>query len=181
MIRALVVFLAAGLLSGCVISIGDSGYDSDGGYDGGYEPSSADYEPEEPESEWEVEYYNSPEAAASGMPFSQAVIADDFFIMSGILGTDPATGQLVPGGIVPESHQIFANMKAVLEANDLSFEHVVKCTVMIDEISEWGRFNEVYVTYFTGPKPARSAFGADGLALGGAVELECWALMPEDD
>lgn len=129
----------------------------------------------------EAVFYNSPEAAAANMPFSQAVIADDFFIMSGILGTDPDTGALVDGGIVPESHQIFANMKAILGANDLGFEHVVKCTVMIDEISEWGRFNEVYVTYFTGPKPARSAFGADGLALGGAVELECWALIPDSE
>ena len=49
---------------------------------------------------------------------------------------------------------------------------------MIDDIAQWGAFNEIYVEYFPGPKPARSAFGADGLALGAAIEVECWAAMP---
>ena len=56
-------------------------------------------------------------------------------------------------------------------------DRVVKCTVMIADIDEWPVFNEVYVTFFPGDKPARSAFGANGLALGGRVEVECWATV----
>lgn len=122
----------------------------------------------------DVEHINSDEAAASGLPFSQAVRVNDLIFLSGQLGTDE-NFQLVEGGIVPEAHQIFANMKAILEANNSSISNIVKCTVMLDDIGEWPKFNEVYVTYFPGNKPARSAFGADGLALGGAVEMECWA------
>ena len=79
------------------------------------------------------------------------------------------------GGIEAETHQIFANIKRILEENGSSLDKVFKCTVMMSDIAEWPKFNEIYVTYFTGNKPARSAFGANGLALGGAVEMECWA------
>ena len=122
----------------------------------------------------DVEYINSEQAAAQNLPFSQAVRVDSLIFLSGQLGTDE-NFKLVDGGIVPEAHQIFANMKAILEDNNSSLASVVKCTVMLDDIAEWPKFNEVYVTYFPGNKPARSAFGASGLALGGAVEMECWA------
>ncbi len=56
-------------------------------------------------------------------------------------------------------------------------DRVVKCTVMIADMREWPAMNAVYVTYFPGPKPARSAFGANGLALGARVEIECWAVV----
>lgn len=58
-------------------------------------------------------------------------------------------------------------------------DRVVKCTVMLAEIREWGEMNEVYVTFFRGPLPARSALGANGLALGARVEIECWAMAGE--
>ena len=67
------------------------------------------------------------------------------------------------------------NIKSILERYGSSMDKIVKCTVMIADIAEWPAFNEVYVTYFPGPKPARSAFGAAGLALNGRVEVECWA------
>ncbi len=67
------------------------------------------------------------------------------------------------------------NIKAVLERNGSSMDQIVKCTVMIADIAEWPKFNEVYVTYFPGPKPARSAFAAAGIAFNGRVEVECWA------
>ena len=56
-------------------------------------------------------------------------------------------------------------------------DRVVKCTAMIDDMSEWPAMNEIYTEYFPGPKPARSALGADGLALGAKVEIECWATV----
>jgi reactive intermediate/imine deaminase len=98
--------------------------------------------------------------------------------LSGKIGTVPETGQLIEGGILPESRQVMDNIKATLEELGSSLENVVKCTVMINDIAQWGAFNEIYVEYFPGPKPARSAFGADGLALGAAIEVECWAAMP---
>lgn len=68
------------------------------------------------------------------------------------------------------------NIKATLEAHEFSMSDIVKCTIMIDDISEWSSFNDIYVTYFEEPYPARSAFGADGLALGAAIEVECIAV-----
>jgi 2-iminobutanoate/2-iminopropanoate deaminase len=71
------------------------------------------------------------------------------------------------------------NIGATLKANNLSFRDVVKCTVMIRDMAEWDRFNSVYVTYFEpGRRPARSAFGASGLARDAKVEVECWAWNP---
>ena len=97
--------------------------------------------------------------------------------LSGQLGIMPGTTDLAPGGIQGETRQAMDNIRSVLERNGSSMDRIVKCTVMIDDIAEWPAFNEVYLTYFPGPKPARSAFGADGLALGGRVEVECWATV----
>lgn len=129
----------------------------------------------------EVEYIVSPASKTMKLPFSDAVRVDEMIYLSGTLGVDPETFELVEGGIEAETHQIFANMKRVLETNDSSLARIVKCTVMMADIAEWPKFNEVYVTYFPGDKPARSAFGAAGLALGARVEMECWATVPEDD
>jgi 2-iminobutanoate/2-iminopropanoate deaminase len=85
---------------------------------------------------------------------------------------------VVPGGLVPESRQALTNIRAVLEANGLSLQDVVKCTVMLADIGEWGQFNEVYKEFFSAPFPTRSAFGTSGLALGARVELECMAVFP---
>ena len=112
-------------------------------------------------------------------PFSDAVVIGDLMILSGQIGTD-ASDQLVKGGLVAETRQIFSNMQAVLTTRNLNLTHIVKCTVMMDDISQWGAFNQVYVSYFNGPKPARSAFGANGLALGAQLELECWARVPKE-
>jgi 2-iminobutanoate/2-iminopropanoate deaminase len=107
-------------------------------------------------------------------PFSEAVRVDNVVFLSGVLGTD-STGRLVPGGIGPETKQALENVKAALERNGLSMDRVVKCTAMLADIAEWGAMNTVYSTYFPGPKPARSAFGASGLVRGGRIELECIA------
>src|SRR5271157_6228058 len=123
-----------------------------------------------------VHFYNSPAAAAAKLPFSQAVHVGDVLYLSGALGNVPGTRDLVPGGIEAETRQTMENIGAVLKANGLSFDDVFKCTVMIADMAKWGDFNKVYVTYFKPDRlPARSAFGANGLALGAQVELECWA------
>jgi 2-iminobutanoate/2-iminopropanoate deaminase len=109
-------------------------------------------------------------------PFSEAVRAGNVVFLSGMLGTD-STGKLVPGGIGPETKQALENVKAALERNHLTMNDVVKCTVMLADIAEWGAMNQVYATYFTGNKPARSAFGASGLVRNGRLELECIAAV----
>ena len=96
--------------------------------------------------------------------------------LSGQLGVDPATGKLVQGGIGEETRQAMENIKTLVEANGSSMERVVKCTVMLADIKEWGAMNAVYVTFFPSHKPARSAFGTSGLALGGRAEIECLAV-----
>jgi reactive intermediate/imine deaminase len=97
--------------------------------------------------------------------------------LSGQIGTDSSFA-LVPGGIRAESRQTMENVRRVLERHGSSLDRVVKCTVMLADMSEWGAFNEVYVGYFRKDRlPARSALGANGLALGARVEVECWATV----
>ena len=125
----------------------------------------------------DVEHLASPEFAARGLPFSEAVRVGSMLYLSGQLGTVPGTGQRIEGGILPETRQALENIKAVLERYGSSMGRIVKCTIMIDDMAEWPAMNEVYAEFFPGPKPVRSAFGADGLALGAAVEIECWATV----
>lgn len=122
-----------------------------------------------------AEYLTSEQTVSLGLPFSDAVRAGGLLILSGQIGNLPGSMQLAPGGIRAEARQALENVKRILEANGSGMDRVVKCTVMMADIAEWGTFNEVYVTYFPGHKPARSAFAASGLAAGARVELECWA------
>ena len=109
------------------------------------------------------------------LPFSEAVQVGDMLYLSGQLGTD-STGRLVPGGIGPETRQALTNIADVLERHASSLDRVVKCTAMLADIREWAAMNEVYVTFFGSHRPARSAFGTNGLALGARLELECMAV-----
>jgi len=123
-----------------------------------------------------MEFYTAPDAKAAGLPFSHAVRVGDVLYLSGALGNVPGKLELVPGGLEAETRQTMANIGAVLKANGLSFDDVFKCTVMLADMKEWASFNRVYLTYFKPNRlPARSAFGAAGLALNARVELECWA------
>jgi reactive intermediate/imine deaminase len=122
------------------------------------------------------EFINSPGARAAGLPFSQAVRVGEVLYLSGSIGNVPGTTELAPGGIEAETRQAMDNIGAVLAENGLGFDDVFKCTVMLADMAEWSRFNAVYVAYFEPDRlPARSAFGAAGLALGARVELECLA------
>ncbi len=123
-----------------------------------------------------VEYLNSGKVVPTTLPFSEAVRVGDTLYLSGQLGNIPGTLKLAPGGIKEESRQTMENIKTVLEAHGLAMRDLVKCTVMLADIGEWSVFNGVYQGYFTGRFPARSAFGANGLALGARVEVECVAV-----
>jgi reactive intermediate/imine deaminase len=125
-----------------------------------------------------MEFFNSQAAKAAKLPFSQAVRVGDVLYLSGALGNVPGKLELVAGGMEAEARQTMENIAAVLRENGLSFADVFKCTVMLADMSRWADFNKVYVTYFDPDRlPARSAFGANGLALGAQVEVECWAYV----
>jgi len=122
-----------------------------------------------------VTHYN--EGNPPGRPFSLAVRAGDYVHLAGQMGTD-ANG-LVPGGFEAQSRKAMDNIAAVLKGMNLSMDHLVKCTVMIEDMKKWGDFNKIYTTYFKpGRMPARSAFGVSALALGGEIEVECLAYAP---
>jgi len=124
----------------------------------------------------DVQYLNMPGTEDLGLPFSSAVRVGNTLYLSGNLGNVPGSNDLVSGGIRAETRQTMENMKAVLEQFGSSMDRVVKCTVFLADIGEWGAMNEVYRTYFTKP-PARSALGASGLALNARVEIECIATV----
>ena len=125
-----------------------------------------------------AQFLPAPDAAQRDLPFTEAVRAGDFIFLAGQIGSDPATGKLVPGGIVPESRQTLKLIKDALERNGSSLSEVVKCTVFLADIAEWGTFNGVYREFFKKPFPARSAFAASGLSMNARVELECIAYSP---
>jgi reactive intermediate/imine deaminase len=112
----------------------------------------------------------------AGLPFSDAVRAGDVLYLSGALGNVPGKMALVDGGIAGETRQMMQNIARTLEQNDLDFDAVFKCTVMLADMNEWRAFNAVYLEYFNPDRlPARSAFGVAALALGARVEMECCA------
>lgn len=132
------------------------------------------------ESAPEIQFLNSPEVEALGLPFSQAVRVGSMLFLSGQLGNVPGTTELVPGGIAAETKQTLENIKAILERNGSSMDRVVKCAVFLADIREWPEMNEVYRSYFPDNPPARSALAATGLALGARVEIECIAVVGEE-
>ncbi|HEX8261845.1 MAG TPA: RidA family protein [Allosphingosinicella sp.] len=131
-----------------------------------------------------VEYYAPDEAAQAAaraggfrLPFSSAVRVGDVLYLSGVIGT--RDDGALPPGIEAQARQTMDNIGAMLKRAGRSFDDLFKCTVMIDDMKQWQAFNQVYTTYFKPDRlPARSALGADGLALGALVEVECLAHAP---
>ena len=125
----------------------------------------------------EATYYPFP--GNTGLPFSAAARVGNLLYLSGQMGIGPDV-KPVPGGIEAETRKTMENIKAVLERHGSSLDRVIKATVMMADMAEWPAMNAVYVTYFTKHLPARSAFGASALALGGRVEIECIATVSEE-
>lgn len=124
----------------------------------------------------DVEYLQAPGTEDLNLPFSSAVRVDNTLYLSGSIGNIPGTMDLAAGGIQGETRQTMENIKTTLETFGSSLDRVVKCTVFLADMAEWGAMNEVYRTYFENP-PARSALGASGLALDARVEIECIAVV----
>jgi 2-iminobutanoate/2-iminopropanoate deaminase len=122
----------------------------------------------------DVEYLSS--ERAKGLPFSEAVRVGKMLYLSGQVGVD-ASMHIVPGGIEAETRKTLDNIKATLERHGSSLDQVVKVTLMLADMSEWAAVNQIYVSYFPDHRPARSALGANGLALGARIEMECVAVL----
>ncbi len=125
------------------------------------------------------QFFLTGDTALKGMPFSEAVQVGNLLIVSGQIGNVPGKLALVPGGIEAESRQVLENIRAILERHGASMKDVVKCTIFLADIGEWGAFNAVYREVFAQPYPARSALGSSGLVLGARTEVECMAVVPE--
>lgn len=111
---------------------------------------------------------NAPKAVG---PYSAGIVAGDTVFLSGQLGLDPATGKLAEG-VAAQAKQSLANIGALLESQGLTYENVVKTTVLLADIADFAAVNEVYASVFTEPYPARSCFAVAALPMGGLVEIE---------
>ncbi len=118
-----------------------------------------------------------PDKTEQDLPFSDAVRVGHMLYLSGNIGVLPGTLTLAEGGIQGQTVQTLENIRATLEKYGSTMDRVVKCTVMMDDMSEWTDMNNVYTTFFPEHKPARSAFGATALALGAKLEIECLATV----
>ena len=112
-------------------------------------------------------------APAAIGPYSQAIDCGTFLITSGQVPIDPATGELVPGGVTEQARQSLRNIKAILAQAGLTMDHVVKTTVFLKNMSDFAAMNAVYAEFFTeGQYPARSAVEVAALPKGALVEIE---------
>ncbi|MEZ5895094.1 MAG: Rid family hydrolase [Parvularculaceae bacterium] len=122
-------------------------------------------------------HYRNPDLPAN-FPFSSAVVVGDHIYLSGEIGVDYSTMTLVNGGVGAQTRQIFKNYAATLTALGAGLSDIVKCTVFLDDMTHYADMNAAYAEALPDPKPVRSTFGVDGLALGAALEIECLAVKP---
>lgn len=112
-------------------------------------------------------------------PYSPGIRVGQFVFTAGQIALDPATGQLVKGGIQAETHQALTNLKAILEVAGSDLDHTVKVTVFLNDMDDFGAVNEVYGTFFKEAPPARSAVQSPKLPLGALIMIEAVALVKD--
>jgi 2-iminobutanoate/2-iminopropanoate deaminase len=116
-------------------------------------------------------------APFQGAPYSQAIVAGDLVFVSGQLGVDPASGQLVEGGIAEQTARVMENVKAILEAAGSGLDRLVKTTIFLADLGDFQALNEVYAGYVGSEPPARATFQVAALPSGALVEIEAIALL----
>ena len=125
----------------------------------------------------EISKYDEGPFAGMGYPYSESARVGDLLFLSGQAGENHQ-GKLVTGGIKAEAEQLLLNIEGALARRGLTTKHVVKCTVFLADMAEWGAFNEIYKKHFSKPYPARSALGVKNLWADARVEMECIAAFP---
>jgi 2-iminobutanoate/2-iminopropanoate deaminase len=111
-------------------------------------------------------------------PYSQATVAQGMVFLSGQIPIDPATGQIVPGGIADQTERVMENLRAVLEASGCIFADVVKTTIYLTDLANFTTVNEIYARAFASPFPARATVQVAALPRGALVEIDAIAVRP---
>jgi reactive intermediate/imine deaminase len=117
---------------------------------------------------------NAPKALG---PYSQAILVGNMLWCSGQIGLDPESGEFVDGGVEAQARQVLKNLEAVLVAGSASMETVVRTTVFLQNLADFGRVNEIYAEAFGAHKPARACVQAAALPKGALVEIDCVAVV----
>ena len=125
-----------------------------------------------------MEIINTPNAAEPIGPYSQAIKAGNLLFISGQIPINPATGKIEADDIIGETHQAMHNLRAILSAAGVTFEHVVKTTLLLSDMSLFAEVNTVYGKYFTGNFPARETYAVKGLPKNANVEISMIAFIP---
>ena len=118
----------------------------------------------------------SSKAPAPIGPYSQAIEANGTLYVSGQIPIDPATGEVVAGVIEPQAKQVMQSLKAILEEAGYTFDQVVKTTILLDDLGNFAKVNEIYGSYFGEGAPARETYQVAKLPKGVAVEISCIAV-----
>ncbi len=119
----------------------------------------------------------SPDAPAAIGPYSQAIRVGDILFMSGQIPLDPKTMQLVDG-IEAQTHQVFRNLRAVAGAANASLDDIVKLAILLVDLGDFAKVNEIMATYFTAPYPARATYQVAALPRGSRIEVDATLAIP---
>ena len=120
----------------------------------------------------------SADAPAAIGPYSQAIRAGDTLYMSGQIPLDPKTMEIVDGGIEPQAHQVFRNLRAVAAAAGATLNDIAKLSILMADIGEFAKVNEIMATYFDAPYPARATYQVAALPRGARIEVEAILALP---
>ncbi len=123
---------------------------------------------------------STPDAPKAIGPYSQAIVSGGMVYTAGQVALDPATMELVPGGVADQAERVFANLAAVLAAAGSGFDRVIKTTVFLVDMADFGAMNEVYARHFGSHRPARSTVAVAGLPKGARVEIDVVARTTKD-
>ncbi|KAI3466248.1 hypothetical protein Pfo_022911 [Paulownia fortunei] len=116
-------------------------------------------------------------APAALGPYSQAIKANNMLFVSGVLGLVPETGKFVSDSVEDQTEQVLENMGEILKASGASYSSVVKTTIMLADLKDFKKVNEIYAKYFPAPAPARSTYQVAALPMDARIEIECIAAL----
>jgi 2-iminobutanoate/2-iminopropanoate deaminase len=125
-----------------------------------------------------IQFTSTPRAPRAIGPYSQATRANGLLFTAGQVGFDPATGELVDGGIAEQTARVLENVRAILQAEGLELASVVKTTVFLVDMADFAEMNTVYARAFGDHRPARSTVAVAARPRGARVEIEAVAVLP---